>query len=99
MNEFANYLWETPFDEISQEVKEKLKLIGGKKWINLSTIKTGFLSVKGKEEYIKATDSSLKCPKCDKPMNNTVYIKIFKVKNYKAPDGFEVIPTHIERFD
>jgi len=42
-----------------------------------------------KEYYNEVTNSGVICPKCKKPIGHIEYVKIFKVKNYSAPKGFE----------
>lgn len=41
-----------------------------------------------RKEYNKVTNAGIDCRKCGKP-RGIEYIKIFKVKNYPAPEGFE----------
>ena len=42
-----------------------------------------------REYYNEVTNSGVRCPNCKKPIGSVEYVKIFKVKNYPAPDGFE----------
>ncbi len=41
------------------------------------------------EYYNEVTNSGVICPTCKKPIGSVEYVKIFKVKNYPAPEGFE----------
>ena len=48
----------------------------------------GFLDDDAREDYNKVTNSGVICHKCNKPVASSVYIKIFKVKNYLPENGF-----------
>ena len=42
-----------------------------------------------REYYNEVTNSGVTCPTCKKPIGSVEYVKIFKIKNYPAPEGFE----------
>ena len=42
-----------------------------------------------RKEYNKVTNSGVICEKCNKPVGSVTYVKIFKIKNYLSPEGFE----------
>jgi len=43
-----------------------------------------------REYYNEVTNSGVICPTCKKPIGSVEYVKIFKVKNYPSPKGFEL---------
>jgi len=42
-----------------------------------------------REHYNEVTNSGVICQYCKKPIGSVEYVKIFKVKNYPSPEGFE----------
>ena len=42
-----------------------------------------------RQYYNEVTNSGVLCHICKKPVGSVEYVKIFKVRNYPAPEGFE----------
>ena len=54
----------------------------------LEIVKINGKNIDEREEYTKVTNAGVMCKKCNKPIASSIYVKIFKVKNYLPENGF-----------